>query len=47
MRREDRLLRRLWRETRDWCRQAETSSEPPLTRHRNGVQAHPGVWGHE
>jgi len=44
MRREDRLMRRLWREARDWCRQAQTSRDVPLTAHRDGVQAHPEVW---
>lgn len=44
MRREDRLLRRLQRETKDWCRKVQGESHDLLSSHRDGVQAHPEVW---
>jgi len=44
MRREDRLMRRLWRETRDWSRSVRTGTSGNLTAHRDGLNAHPEEW---
>jgi len=43
-RREDRRLRRLWRETRDWCRATGDDHADTLTAHRDGLHARPLVW---
>jgi len=42
-RREDRRLRRLWRETRDWCRATGDDHADTLTAHRDGLHARPLV----
>jgi len=47
MREADRLLHRLYYETRDWCRQVQGSADSRLSAHRDSVQARPEVWPDE